>query len=161
MRITARSRGVAGVVTLLVVSSVVVAACGSKATGSTTSPSPTATASAVAQITANWEKFFAGTTPAATKITLLQSGQAFARVITAQASSPLAKATQAKVMKVTVVSPTKATVTYSIVQNGQTALPGQTGQAVLQGGVWKVSAPSFAALLKLEGVKIPLPSASP
>ena len=30
------------------------------------------------------------------------------------------------------------------------ALPDQKGQAVLEGGVWKVSAPSFQALLKLE-----------
>ena len=138
-----------------------IAACGSKASGTTSTPSPTATASATAQITANWQAFFAGTTPAAKKITLLQNGPVFAKVIKAQAGSPLAQATQAKVASVQVVSPTTATVKYSIVQGGQTALPGQTGQAVLQGGVWKVSAKSFAALLALEGVKVPLPTASP
>ena len=50
----------------------------------------------------------------------------------------------------TITSPTTATVKYSIVEGGQVAVPNQTGQAVLQGGVWKVSAPSFQALLKLE-----------
>ena len=112
-----------------------------------------------------WVKFFNGTTPAATKVTLLQNGQQFAAVITAQAASPLAKSAQAKVTSVTVTSPTTATVKYSIVEGGQVAVPDQTGQAVLQGGVWKVSAPSFQALLKLEqgqtsGSPSPSPSAS-
>ena len=95
----------------------------------------------------------------------MQNGQAFATVITAQASSPLAKSAQAKVSSVTITSPTTATVHYSIVEGGQVAVPDQTGQAVLQGGVWKVSAPSFQALLKLEqgqtsGSPSPAPSAS-
>ncbi len=65
----------------------------------------------------------------------------------------------------TINSPTTATVNYSIVEGGQVALPNQTGQAVLQGGVWKVSAPSFQALLKLEqgqasGSPSPSPSAT-
>jgi hypothetical protein len=119
-------------------------------------------ASPSAAITTAWQTFFAGTTPAATKITLLQNGQQFATVIQAQAGSPLAKATQAKVTAVSVTSPTTADVTYSIVQGGQVALPDQKGQAVLEGGVWKVSAPSFQALLKLEqGQAGASPSASP
>jgi len=52
---------------------------------------------------------------------------------------------------VKVTSPTKATVSYSITLGGQTALPNQTGEAILEGGVWKVSSQSFAALLALEG----------
>jgi hypothetical protein len=54
------------------------------------------------------------------------------------------------VTTVKVTSPTTATVTYSIVEGGQVALPNQTGQAVFTNGVRKVSAPSFRALLKLE-----------
>jgi hypothetical protein len=66
------------------------------------------------------------------------------------------------VTTVKVTSPTTATVTYSIVEAGQVALPNQTGQAVLTNGVWKVSAPSFRALLKLEqGQAGASPSASP
>jgi hypothetical protein len=66
------------------------------------------------------------------------------------------------VTAVTVTSPTTADVTYSIVQGGQVALADQKGQAVLDGGVWKVSAPSFQALLKLEqGQASASPSASP
>ena len=152
-------------VVCLVALPLAVAACGSKSNAATT-PTPTPSAStgsaAVAAITSDWQKFFAGTTSAAAKESLLQSGQQFAAVIQAQASSAIAKATQAKVTNVTITSPTTADVTYSIVQGGQVALPNQKGQAVLQGGVWKVSAPSFQALLKLEqGQSSGAPSASP
>jgi len=157
--------GRAALAACLLVVPLVVAACGSKSSAATT-PSPTASAttssSAVAAITADWQKFFAGTTPAAAKESLLQGAQSFASVIKAQASSAIAKATQAKVTSVKVTSPTTADVTYSIVEGGQVALPNQKGQAVLEGGVWKVSAPSFQALLKLEqGQSSTAPSASP
>jgi len=150
----------------LVALPLVLAACGSKSSATTT-PTPTPSvspsiSSAAAAVTSSWIKFFNGATPAAAKITLLQNAQQFATVITAQASSPLAKSTQAKVTAVKVTSPTTATVKYSIVEGGQVALPNQTGQAVLESGVWKVSAPSFQALLKLEqGQASASPSASP
>jgi predicted enzyme related to lactoylglutathione lyase len=87
---------------------VLVAACGSSSTAASASPSPAPAASTsgspTAAITSAWQTFFSGATPAATKITLLQNGQQFATVIQAQAGSPLAKATQAKVTAVTVTS---------------------------------------------------------
>ena len=163
MRISKRMwTGRAVLVGCLVALPLVLAACGSKSTAITPTPSASTSVSPSAAITSDWVKFFAGTTPAATKITLLQNGQQFATTIQAQASSPIAKGTQATVTTVTVTSPTTATVTYSIVEGGQVALPNQKGQAVLEGGVWKVSAPSFQALLKLEqGQASSSPSASP
>ncbi|MGD0998921.1 MAG: hypothetical protein ABR941_11480 [Thermoleophilia bacterium] len=167
MRMPTRTwAGRAALAACLLALPVVVAACGSKSTAATATPSPTpstaTSASPTAAITTAWQTFFSGTTPAATKITLLQDGQKFATVIQEQAGSPLAKATQAKVTAVTVTSPTTADVTYSILQGGQVALPDQKGQAVLEGGVWKVSAPSFQALLKLEqGQASASPSATP
>ena len=144
---TSRAAVAAGAVLLVVV----VAACGKAVNANaTTAPSPSAAPSASAAVTADWQEFFSGATPAARKIALLQQGQQFAKTITAQASSPIAQGTQAKVTSVTVTSPTTATVTYSITMGGQTALPDQQGQAVLEGGVWKVSARSFQDLLKLE-----------
>ncbi len=158
---TSRAAVAAGAVLLVGV----VAACGNAVNANaTTTPSvsPSASASATAAVTANWQEFFSGTTPAARKIALLQQGQQFATTINAQASSPIAQGTQAKVTAVTITSPTTATVTYSIVQGGQTALPDQKGTAVLEGGVWKVSAKSFQDLLKLEqGASGASPSASP
>lgn len=160
--LTRRLTGGAALVACLVALPLVVAACGSNSSTTTTpTPSASASMSPTAAITSDWQTFFAGTTPATRKIALLQNGQQFASVIQAQASSAIAQATQAKVTAVKVTSPTTADVTYSIVQGGQVALPGQKGQAVLVGGVWKVSAPSFQALLKLEQQGQTAPSASP
>jgi hypothetical protein len=138
----------------------VAAACGSSS-ASTPTPSTSPSVSATEAIKANWEKFFAGATPAAQKIPLLENGQQFSQTIQAQAQSPLAKSTAAKVSSVKVTSPTTAAVKYSILLGTQVALADQSGQAVLQNGVWKVSAQSFQALLALEGAASSSPSASP
>jgi hypothetical protein len=148
-----------------------VVACGGSSKSTTTpsssattqggSPAASPSGSAAAAIRADWEQFFAGATPAARKVALLENGQQFAKTIQAQAQSPLAQSTAAKVSSVSVTSATTATVKYSILLGKQVALADQTGQAVLQGGVWKVSAQSFQALLALEGAASPSPSASP
>jgi hypothetical protein len=138
---------------------VVVGACGKSTSAAT--PSATPSVSATTQITTNWTKFFAGTTPAAQKIALLQNGQAFAAIINAQASLPIAKGTQAKVISVKQTSPTTATVKYSILISGSPALSNVTGQAVKQAGVWKVGDKSFEALLAKEGQKLPSTLPSP
>jgi hypothetical protein len=108
-----------------------------------------------AKVKADWTAFFAGSTPAKTKIALLQDGPEFAAVIDAQAKGGFAQSTTAKVSAVKVDSATKATVHYSIYLGGVAALKDQTGVAVLQGGTWKVGAQSFCALLALEGTKTP------
>jgi hypothetical protein len=86
----------------------------------------------------------------AQRTSLLEDGQDFAAIIKAQAGSGLASAASAKVTKVTVTSPTQATVAYNILVAGQTALAGQSGTAVLQAGTWKVGLSSFCSLLALE-----------
>jgi hypothetical protein len=168
MRIASRLRTrVLTLAALLAVLVVVAAACGSSNKSSPSpsgskggSASPTSSAATAAQIKTNWETFFAGTTPAARKIGLLQQGQQFAQIINAQAGLPIAKSTRAIVSSVNVTSASTATVKYSITLAGKTALPNQTGQAVLENGVWKVGDSSFTALLGLEGVKVPMPSGS-
>jgi hypothetical protein len=139
----------------------IAAACGSSSASTTSSPSASPSVSATTAIKADWEKFFAGGTPAAQKIPLLENGQQFAQTIQAQAQSPLAKSTAARVLSVRVTSPATAAVKYSILLGTQVALANQSGQAVLQNGVWKVSAHSFQALLALEGAASSSPSASP
>ncbi len=119
---------------------------------SSAAPSSSSTGSssgAVAQITANWEKFFSSSTPTAQKVALLQNGSVFTTAINDFAKLPLASGIAAKVTKVVVTSPTKATVSYDIVSGSTTLLGGQTGTAVNQGGVWKVGDASLCALLKL------------
>ena len=142
-----------------------IAACSSSGNSSGASPSPSsapsssataASASPVsgsgdaATIKANWEAFFNPKTPVAKRVSLLQDGQTFATVIKSQAGSGLASSASAKVTKVTVVSPSQAKVTYSILLGGQPVLSGRTGVAVKQGGTWKVGVASFCGLLTVE-----------
>jgi hypothetical protein len=150
-----------------------VAACGSsgKSTSSGASSAPASSASASASaapaggaaavIAANWATFFNAKTPVAKRVSLLQHGQAFEPVIKAQSGSGLASQATAKVTKVTVVSPTQAKVTYSILIGGSPALANQSGVAVKENGTWKVGLASFCGLLKLEnqGSTSSLPSA--
>jgi hypothetical protein len=103
----------------------------------------------VAQITANWEKFFSSSTPAAEKASLLQNGSKFTSAISAFATLPLANGIGAKVTAVTLTSATSAAVTYNITGNGTTLLPGQHGTAVYQDGIWKVGDASLCGLFKL------------
>ena len=112
--------------------------------------------STTSKITTNWDAFFAGSTGANRKIALVQDGSSFAKVIKSQATSPIAKSVTAKVSKVVVDSKSTATVRYSLNLGGKPALTNQKGEAVLQGGTWKVGAQSFCSLLALEQVKLPI-----
>lgn len=141
------------------------AACSSSSTSSATgsgssapaSTSASATASsaasgsaAVAQITANWEKFFDASTPTADKVKLLQNGTVFEPAIKAFASFPLASGITAKVTSVTINSATKAAVTFNLTAAGGSALlSGQKGVAVYQDGTWKVGDASLCGLFRL------------
>jgi hypothetical protein len=126
----------------------------SSAPASSSAPSSSAPAAAggnaKAQITANWEAFFNGSTGAAKKISVLQNGDKFSAIIKAQAGSGLASTAGAKVTAVVVNSATSATVSYNITLSGATALANQTGTAVYEDGTWKVGDISFCQLLKLE-----------
>jgi hypothetical protein len=144
---------------IAVSSALAVALVGCSSSGTTTpkaSSSPAAPASAAApgsakaKITANWQAFFNAKTPVARRVQLLQNGPVFAPIIRAQSGSTLASAATAQVTKVTVVSPTQAKVTYSILVGGTPELKNQAGVAVLQGGTWKVGDASFCGLLTLE-----------
>ena len=126
------------------------AASSPAATSAAPSSSSTGSSSgAVAQITANWEKFFNSSTPTSEKVSLLQNGSVFAGAINDMAKLPLASGIGAKVTKVVVNSSTKATVTYDITSGGTSLLSGQTGTAVYQGGIWKVGDASLCGLFKL------------
>ena len=105
---------------------------------------------AVAQIKTNWEAFFNPKTPVSKRVSLLQNGSTFASIIQSQASSPLASSATSSVTAITVQSPARANVTYSILVGGTPALKDQPGVAVYQSGMWKVGDQSFCALLTLE-----------
>jgi hypothetical protein len=120
---------------------------GTSAAASTSAPAATNTSGAVAQITTNWEKFFASSTPVSEKVTLLQNGNLFSGAISGLTS--LVSGLGAKVTGVTVNSPTSATVTYNLTAGGSSLLSGQTGTAVYENGVWKVGDASLCSLLGL------------
>ncbi len=122
----------------------------SSAPPSSGSSEPASGNGAVAAIKTNWAKFFNAKTPTAQRIALLQNGSGFSSVINSQAGSPLALAATAKVTNVSLTGTTQAAVSYGIYLSGKSALPGQTGVAVYQDGVWKVGDTSFCGLLKLE-----------
>jgi hypothetical protein len=137
---------------------VAVAACASSSSSSsspsaaTSGPAPSAPASAdnsaaAAQVTANWEKFFASSTPISQKVALLQHGSQFAAAITSL--SHLISGLGATVTGVTVTSPASATVKYNLTASGSSLLADQTGKAVYENGTWKVSDASLCALIKL------------
>ena len=124
-----------------------------------TSTSPAAGGSAVALITANWEKFFNSSTPNSERVQLLENGSDFTAALGAFSSSPLASAVTSKVDSVTVTSATKANVKYDLSAAGTTVASGATGTAVLQNGTWKVGDDVFCGLLKegasLLNIKLP------
>jgi hypothetical protein len=135
----------------------------SSATASSTASSPAASspavasasatddAAAVAEITANWEKFFSASTSTSERAALLQNGGSFATAISALAKLPLASGLGSKVTAVTLTSATTAAVTYNIVSGSTSLLSGQKGTSVYQDGTWKVGDPSLCGLIRLTG----------
>jgi hypothetical protein len=121
----------------------------SSAPASSAPASSSGNSAAVAQITANWEKFFNASTPLSQRVALLQNGPTFSSAIDSFSKLPLANGIGAKVTGVTVTSATSATVTYSIVSGSTTLLGGQSGMAVYQDGTWKVGDASLCNLFKL------------
>jgi len=111
--------------------------------------------SAQEQIKTNYVRFFAGKTPLAVRVRLLENGPQFKPVIQAFASNPLAKNVSATVSSVQLQGPSKAKVVYQVKFAG-TSLPRQTGTAVRQNGTWKVG---FASLCKLVSLSGSTPSA--
>ena len=116
-----------------------------------TAGSPGASGSSAATISAikaNWEKFFAGSTPTSERIALLQNGQKFAQAMGAM--SALGSQSSAKVSSVTLKSATTATVKYTIYLAGNPMLPNISGTAINSNGKWLVSDTSLCQLLTLQ-----------
>jgi hypothetical protein len=139
----------------------VVAACGSNTTTTTKPPSspsapasssaptsPTANSAVTTTITHNWETFFNGKTPVDTRIALLENGSQFPK--SALEPTKLSEGATAKVTKVTDITASTASVTYTVLLAGTPVLPNQKGTAVYQNGTWKVGVSSFCGLLSAE-----------
>jgi len=122
----------------------IAAACGGSSEKSETP------AQAKATITANWQKFFDPSVPVSQKPILIENGSQMQATLQTQSTNPLAKMIKAQVTDVTLQGNNQAVVTYNILstQTNQTLLPpGSKGQAVKQGGDWKVSQATFCGLI--------------
>lgn len=151
----------------------VLAACGSSgkppsssntttpaaATPSSTSTTSSSTAASIAAIKTNWTTFFDFHTATSKQVALLQNGSDFTTAINGMKGNPIASGANAKVLSVTNVTPTAATVKYDVLLGTAVALPNQTGMAVYQDGTWKVGDGSLCGLLGLELKKSELPAA--
>jgi len=128
-------------------------AAATAASSAAASASGGGSATAIAQIKANWVKFFNSSTPNSERVALLQNGSTFASAIKSFSASPLASAVTSKVESVNLTSATQASVKYDLTAAGITVASGQTGTAVLQDGTWKVGDDIFCGLLK-EGAPV-------
>jgi len=146
---TARNWLIIGITGLVVVAAAI--AVGLWASSS--SPSSSSTASA--QVKANWQTFFKGSTPVATRVALVQDGTQLRAILVGESNSGFARGLSANVTKVHISSPTTATVTYTIVLGG-VQLTSESGQAIKVGGTWLVSIQSFCGLLAAQHVTPPV-----
>lgn len=134
---------------------------------STTAETTTTTAAAQAAgaadeattkaITDTYVTFFNGQTPPATRAGLVQNGAAFQPMLEGMVNNPQAMGTTATVAGVKKTDANNADVTWTLNLNGAPVLPDQTGQAINEGGTWKVSAATFCALLAIQGGGGPTP----
>ncbi len=123
----------------------------------TQSGEPADPAAAQAEIEKNWTAVFDPKVSAEAKAKLLENGEAMAPLMGAVGSDPRAQESAAKVTEVEFTSPAEAQVTYDLLVDGVPVLSGNKGTAVLQDGVWKVSAKTLCALVELSGNASPVP----
>ncbi|AZP16729.1 hypothetical protein EJC51_11735 [Streptomyces aquilus] len=161
------SRGLVAVVFVLAAS---LTACSDDSGGGSESPPPTPTpetttsapaspsvsgpadkATAEKEVKRNWQKFFDPKTSTKDKQAVLENGDKMGPVLAAFSGDDRGGQVKAQVTKVQFTSPTDATVTYTLLLNGATALPDASGKAVEQDGTWKVSVTTLCALVQLSG----------
>ncbi|MDO3646913.1 hypothetical protein [Nocardia mangyaensis] len=146
---------------LVAVAVVTVVGCGSddeEASSPSTSSAVTTSAEAAAadpatveSITDAYLLFFDGKAPADQKVAMVEKGAEFTPLLEAQAANPQAQSTSVTVGGVKLIDADNADVTYSLLMNGAPVLPDQTGQAVREGGQWKVAAATYCALMAIQG----------
>lgn len=123
--------------------------------GGTRAPAATAGTSAApasvrGAVTKAYAEFFGYKTPASVAEKYLQHGSVFAKTLAAQAEQGLQQRLTARVTKVSMLSPDTAAVTFTLLGNGKPLLPNASGNAVREGGTWKVAAKTFCGLLQLQ-----------
>ncbi|HEU5033206.1 MAG TPA: hypothetical protein VFT62_00450 [Mycobacteriales bacterium] len=134
---------------------------------SSTTPASTATApadpaAAKAQITSVWVKFFNSGTSRAEAAGVLEDGDQLGAALKLAAKEDKASHLnrKAKVQLIRFISPTTASVTWTLLNGKTPLLPNASGQAVLVAGQWKVSKLTFCTLVELGNNNKPVPGCS-
>lgn len=128
-------------------------------TSAPASTAPADPAAAEQEIKANWQKFFDPKTSTKDKQAVLENGDLMGPVLKAFSGDERGGQVQAEVTEIEFTKPTEATVTYTLLLNGATALPDASGTAVEEDGTWKVSVSTLCALVKLSGYASQSPAA--
>jgi hypothetical protein len=109
--------------------------------------------SAKQQIKANWQTFFAYSTPLNTRESLLENGSKFSQPINSEFSALSSAQSSATVTSVSLVGSTSANVVYTVDLNKQPVLTNQKGQALKVNNQWVVSDSTLCGLLSMAGSK--------
>ncbi|MEU9235912.1 hypothetical protein [Streptomyces subrutilus] len=112
---------------------------------------PADPAAAEEQIGKNWTAFFDSEVPVERKAELLENGDFLEPLLSGLAGRTDAAETSAEVTDVVFTAPTEAQVTYDLLLGGIPVMPETKGTAVLEDGVWKVSAKTLCALVERSG----------
>jgi hypothetical protein len=108
-----------------------------------------------AQITNVFTSFFSSKESVASKPALVENGAKFKSAIEKIATNPFASHTSARVSKVTLNGPSKATVVYSIYLGSNLAIKSTTAHALKENGKWVIADSSLCQLLAKEGGSTP------
>jgi hypothetical protein len=164
-----RANGSRGLMAVGFALAVALTACSDDSGGGSDSPPPTPTverttqapspspsgpadrAAAEKEIKENWQKFFDPKTSTKEKQAVLENGDRMGPVLKAFSGDQRGGQVAAKVTKIEFTKPAAATVTYTLLLNGATALPDASGTTVEQDGTWKVSVNTLCALVQLSG----------
>lgn len=122
-----------------------------KTTAAATTAAAVADAATTKAVTDSYVTFFSGQSSAATRVELIEQGAQFQPVLEATAGDPRALTTSVTVAGVKLTDAEHADVTYTMLISGNPVFVDQTGQAVKEGGQWKVAAATFCALIALQG----------
>ncbi|MEU9255801.1 hypothetical protein AB0D66_28635 [Streptomyces sp. NPDC048270] len=112
---------------------------------------PADPAAAKAEIEKNWAAFFDSKVSVEEKAKVLENGELLEPLLSGFAGNTDAAVSSAEVTDVAFTAPTEAQVTYDLLLGGVPVMPETEGTAVLDDGVWKVSAKTLCALIELSG----------
>ena len=115
--------------------------------GSGSPADPTTTAA----VSKAYKTFFNPSKPLSTVARYLQHSDRFTAAIAAEAKQGAQQHLGVRVTKVVLLSPNSAAVTFDLLSARKMLLPDVPGNAVREGGVWKVAARTFCQLVQLAG----------